>query len=203
MSDYATGFERLFSLEWHGSARQYSDGFRWDFPSSDLNESARSLFRRLDSIFETLHHPNHAFLTSIELDAEAGRFPDLLAQYFHELTDAESRTFFVAPIRHLAGEGYPVGRLTFAAEPDDLARVLRQDGGIRWGAALRVWGLQVPHEYVEEVVGLSPFDVVHRPMLARRSRAAWIAADDLHALALWVSSTVSASERERVAQLGP
>ena len=48
--------------------------FRWDFDEADLNESAKALFHRLDQVFDILDAPGFAFLSTIELDAEAGRF---------------------------------------------------------------------------------------------------------------------------------
>ena len=142
----------------------------------------------------------HVFLVSIELDAQAGRFPDVLLQYSRDVDRDDRRAFFVAPIRHLDGEGYPVGRLTFEAEAGDLARVLDQDGGIRWGAALRVWGLQVPADSLSEVLARSPFELNDLSALRMTSRAAWMAADDLDALGLWLSPSVDHEVRVLLGQ---
>src|SRR4051794_1657392 len=195
-------FDQLFLRSGFSGARHDDNGSRWDFSSPDLNESARALFRHVDSVIQALGLSDYTFLASIELDVEAGRFPDLLVQYFRDVIGADDRPFFIAPVRHIPGEGSRVGRLTFAAQSGDLACILRHDAGIRWGSALRVWGLQVDQEHVRDLVALTPFDARERAILARRSRAAWIASDDLDALALWLSSAVSSVERRRIEQLG-
>jgi len=67
--------------------------FRWDFDEADLNESAKALFHRLDQVFDILDAPGFAFLSTIELDAEADRFPDALAQYFGDDAWADTQSF--------------------------------------------------------------------------------------------------------------
>jgi hypothetical protein len=56
----------------------------------------------LDRVFEILDAPGFAFLSTIELDAEAGRFPDVLAQYFRDDAWADTQSFFVRPSNALA-----------------------------------------------------------------------------------------------------
>lgn len=197
------GFSRLFSWNRSVNARGGSvEEYYWEFPAGDLNESARALFRRIDSLVETLRNPDYTFLVSIELDMEAGRFPSAMAQYFNDVAGSEDRTFFVKAVRHTPGEGAPVGRLTIEIEPGDLALVLRQDDGFRWGANVRVWGLQVQRVDVPGLIELDPFDDTVRAELAGRCRSAWVAADDLDGLALWVSHLVLAPERARLNRLG-
>jgi hypothetical protein len=95
----------------------FDGGFRWDFDEVDLNESARALFRHLDRVFEILRRPGFVFLSTIELDAEAGRFPDVLVQYFRDPDWVDTQSFFVAPIKRTGSDSaYAVGRLTFPDE---------------------------------------------------------------------------------------
>jgi hypothetical protein len=109
-------FAGLFRTDTRHGARVFEGGFRWDFDKADLNESARAVFHHLDRVFEVLYAPAFAFLSTIELDADAGRFPDVLAQDFRDDAWSDTHSF----------------------------RVLAQNGGFRWGASLRVWGIQVP-----------------------------------------------------------
>jgi hypothetical protein len=132
-------FDGLFRTDTRHGARVFEGGFRWDFDEVDLNESAKALFRQLDRVFEILRTPAFVFLTTIELDAEAGRFPDVLVQYFRDPDWADTQSFFLAPIKRTGSEStYAIGRLTFEAMPGHTVRVLAQNGGLRWGAGLRV-----------------------------------------------------------------
>jgi hypothetical protein len=82
MNDNTLRFAGLFRTDSRHAARTFDRGLRWDFDENNLNEAARALFRHLDKIFNILRAPDHVFLSSIELDAEAGRFPELMVQYF-------------------------------------------------------------------------------------------------------------------------
>jgi hypothetical protein len=70
----APPFAGLFRTDTLHGARIFEGGFRCDFDEADLNESAKALFHRLDQVFDILDAPGFAFLSTIELDAEAGRF---------------------------------------------------------------------------------------------------------------------------------
>src|SRR6266545_6470583 len=100
------GFEQLFDAE--GSIRRYP-GLKWEFVRRDLNESGRDLFDHLDRVFDILRTESGAFLTSIELDAERGRFPDVVVQHFWDETVEDTDALFVAPITAIGS----CGRLTF------------------------------------------------------------------------------------------
>jgi hypothetical protein len=176
-------------------------GLRWDFPASDLNTSAKSLFRHLDRVFEILEAPDFAFLSTIELDAEAGRFPDVLAQYFRDEAWADTHSFFVAPIKSTPASGMSVGRLTFEAFPRQTVRVLGQDGGFRWGSQLRVWGLQIPQDHITDALEVSTDDPEQLRAVQKVARAAWLAADDLDVLGLWISRSVGEGARRELASL--
>lgn len=200
MTDAGAPFNGLFQVHTLGARR--SDGWlRWDFPARDLNRSASQLFHHLDQVFEILKAHEFAFLSTIELDAEAGRFPDVLAQYFREGW-AGSQSFFVAPIESTpTASGYAVGRLTFEAVPGQMLRVLGQNGGFRWGSALRVWGLQVPRGHIADAIRMSTDDAGQLSEVQKIARAAWLAADDLDALALWISPSVGADALKTLARM--
>jgi hypothetical protein len=74
MDPMLTPFDGLFRTDTRHGARVFNSGNRWDFDEADLNESAKALFRHLDRLFEILRVPSFVFLSTIELDAEAGRF---------------------------------------------------------------------------------------------------------------------------------
>jgi hypothetical protein len=117
MDQILVPFDGLFRADTRHGARVFDGGFRWDFDEVDLNESARALFRHLDRVFEILRRPGFVFLSTIELDAEAGRFPDVLVQYFRDPDWVDTQSFFVAPIKRTGSDSaYAVGRLTFPDE---------------------------------------------------------------------------------------
>jgi hypothetical protein len=176
-------------------------GLQWDFPASDLNTSAKALFRHLDRVFEILKTPEFAYLSTIELDVEVGRFPDVLAQYFSDEAWVDTHSFFVAPIKSTPASGYAIGRLTFEAVPGQTVRVLGQNGGFRWGSQLRVWGLQIPEDHIADALEVSTDDPEQLRAVQRVARAAWLAADDLDVLCLWISPSVGEGARKELASL--
>jgi len=199
MDPMLTPFDGLFRTDTRHGARVFNSGYRWDFDEADLNESAKALFRHLDRLFEILQMPSFVFLSTIELDAEAGRFPDVLAQYFRDPDWTDAQSFFVGPIKHTVNE-WPVGRLTFEATPGQTARVLAQNGGLRWGAGLRVWGMQVAESHVSDAIDVSPADENQLRAIHHVARAAWLAEPDLNTLALWVSASVDQDQKDRLAK---
>src|SRR6266850_3199089 len=195
-------FNGLFRTDTRHGARVFEGGLRWDFDEEDLNESAKALFRHLDRVFEILQAPTFVFLSTIELDAEAGRFPDVLAQYFRDVDWADTQSFFVAPIKRTGRESaYADGRLTFEATPGQTVRVLGQNGGFRWGAGLRVWGLQVAENQIPNTIDMSPDNEEHVKAVHEVARAAWLAEVDLNTLALWLSPSVGRDQRDRLARI--
>jgi hypothetical protein len=167
-----------------------------------LNESARVLFRRLDEILEIIKVRDYVFLSSIELDAEVGRFPEVLAQYFDDEAWADTQSYFVAPIKRTGRDSqYATGRLTFEAVPGQTVRVLAHNGGFRWGSALRVWGLQAAEAGIAEAIEMSIDDVGQVRRIEPICRTAWLADTDLDSLALWLSASVSEQTRATLAGL--
>ena len=199
MNQILAPFDGLFRTDTRHGARVFDAGFRWDFDEADLNESARALFRHLDRVFDILRTPGFVFLSTIELDAEAGRFPDVMAQYFRDPDWADTQSFFVAPIKRTGSDTiYAVGRLTFEAASGQTVRVLGQNGGFRWGAGLRVWGLQVAEGDIPNAIDMSPDNQEQLKAVSEVARAAWLAEVDLNTLALWVSPAVDESRREQL-----
>lgn len=161
---------------------------RWEFADADLNVAARKLFAHLEIVQQRLGLAGRAFLSTIELDVETGRFPEVVAAYFaHPAWDHASR-FSVGDLEHVdLTERTVVGRLTFASmaiKPGDL---LAFNDGFRWGANLLVGGVQVPEHEVARAIRHSPFNVAEWVNLAPIVRCAWAAARDLNALAVWVN----------------
>jgi hypothetical protein len=203
MFDTTLPFGGLFRSDTVHAPRTFDSGFRWEFyDETDLNESARALFHHLDSVFRTLSAPGYMFLSSIELDAEAGRFPDVLAQYFRDDEWDYSQSYFVAPIKRVGStDEYSTGRLTFEALPGQTVRALAQNGGFRWGAGLRVWGCQALVPHVAEAIEMYPFDAEQARRVEPHIRAAWLADVDLNCLALWVCDAVDEDLRRRLAAM--
>jgi hypothetical protein len=91
----------------------------------------------------------------------------------------------VAPLKRVDSEAfYSVGRLTFEAAPGQTRRVLDQDGGFRWGASLRVWGLQVPKADIATAIDMSPDNPEHVAAVHGIARAAWLLGVDVDMNAL-------------------
>src|SRR5437763_12733107 len=130
MRDVDIPFNGLFRTDTVHLPRRFEGGLRWNFPGQDLNTAAKAMFCHLDQVFEILRRPQFAFLSTIELDAEAGRFPEVLVQYFRDEAWADTQSFFVAPIKRTSKSSeYAVGRLTFEAAQGQTIRVLDQNGG--------------------------------------------------------------------------
>jgi hypothetical protein len=201
MEQGAKGFDALFVQQ--NPVQKFETGYRWEMSLPELNDSARALCTLVDELLRVLDCPDHVCLIGIELDVDAGRFPAVLTQYFRDIDSADERTFFVAPIRHLQGDGHPTGRLVFAAKPGELRTVLSFDAGFRWGAALRVWGLQIGSGSVGDALERDPYAASDRERIGACVRAAWRAGDDLDVLGLWLSNGVSDVERQRLSDLGP
>jgi hypothetical protein len=196
MNETRTPFNELFR------ARTGSTVLQWNFPSADLNESARELFRHVDRLFEVLNRSGFVFLSTIELDADAGRFPDVLAQYFRDEVWADTQSYFVAPIRRVGpGTLYDMGRLTFEASPGQTQRVLAQDRGFRWGSGLRVWWLQVAENRIADTIDMAAEDATQANLVQKGVRAAWLASSDLDALSVWLSPSVDVDSSARVTHL--
>jgi hypothetical protein len=196
MNETQTPFYKLFDV------RTESTVMHWEFLSDDLNESARELFRHIDDLFKLLNQNGFVFLSTIELDADAGRFPDVLVQYFRDEVWADTQSYFIAPIRRIGpGSLYPIGRLTFEASPGQIQRVLAQNRGFRWGAGLRVWGLQVPADRIADTIDVAAEDAVQANLVQKGVRAAWLASSDLDGLSLWLSPSVDVESKARVTRL--
>jgi hypothetical protein len=195
-------FNGLFRTDTVHLPRHFEDWLQWDFPGQNLNASAKAMFHHLDQVFDVLRTPEFVFLSTIELDAEAGRFPDVLAQYFRDEAWDDTQSFFVAPIKHTSRSSqYAVGRLTFEAAPGQLVRVLSQNGGFRWGSALRVWGLQVPDRHIADSIEMSMDDAEHLKRVHQIARAAWLADADLNTLAVWLAPSVDEHSRNALTRM--
>ena len=158
---------------------------RWTFKNKDSNESARRMFAQTDRLMRELNIPDHVFLSTIELDVDPGRFPEVLAAYFQHATWGYDKRFFIGQIEKVnPGDSYAVGRLTFEAEVGQLVEVL----GFRWGANLRVGGVQVPNSAVPQALRSNLFEAQVWSELEGIVRLAWVASKDLDKLAVWASA---------------
>ena len=101
------------------------------------------MFAHVDELIAATRHTSHVMLMTIDLDLDAGRFPDLLVSLFSSPRWDYRKRFYVGPLdKSVPDEMYLVGRLTFEADAGDIAHVLRYTpDGIRWGANLAVGGV--------------------------------------------------------------
>jgi hypothetical protein len=70
VNDSGSRFNGLFGVPGLMLPRSFS-GFRWEFRGTDANGAARSLFSRLDEVFDLLQVPGFSFLSTIELRSRA------------------------------------------------------------------------------------------------------------------------------------
>lgn len=128
------------------------------------------------------------FLVTIENDAEAGRFPEVAANFFASESWSISARYFVAAMGQLHPEPKSVvGRVSFECSPNQLGQVLAQQNGFRWGSNLSVGGIQVRETDVPEALQLNPFVSLDGKRLEALVRFAWAASRDLDELGLFVS----------------
>ena len=168
----------LFDVAAPGKGRD----FNWSFHEDDLNDSARRLLSFLDQLLEESAETGWVFLTTIENDAEAGRFPAVLNAFFEHKFGSSGSRYFVSPMAPVP-EGV-VGRLSFECRPKQLAKILAYETGFCWGANLLVGGLQVREEQVSESLLLNPFHSSDVSRLTAKARLAWAASTDLDELGL-------------------
>ena len=178
-------FSGLFDLTSPGVGRDLNRRF----VEADLNDSVRSLVAYLDRVFSVATDPGWVFLTTIENDAVAGRFPEVLRNFFDWEPWSDSTRYFVAPMGQLTVEPEAVvGRITFESPPGHLIQVLAYNDGFCWGANLSVGGVQVREGDVTQAVALNPFSVDDARQLESLARLAWAASRDLDEFGLNASA---------------
>jgi hypothetical protein len=162
---------------------------RWAFQAPDLNESARRMFAHLDLVRQQCQRPGSVFLDTVELDANAGRFPDVVSALFAHPDWSHGTRFFIEPMEKAGpGDVGVVGRITFEASGIPLAAVLALGDGFLWGANLLVGGIQVEQGKVAEALRRNPFHPADWEWFAASAQLAWSAGRDLDVLAIWGDS---------------
>jgi hypothetical protein len=160
--------------------------FERAFIDTDLNKSAHRLFAYIDRVLATVTDPRYVLLTTVELDMEKTRFPDLLASFFSDPDWDYSRRYFLGSVcKADAEDSYRHGHLTIESVIGQAARLLAFNGGIRWGASLKIGGVQVPVNEVDVAIQLSPFTSQGAETLKGLSRTAWAAWHDLDGVSVW------------------
>lgn len=107
------------------------------------------MFAQVEVLQQRLQAPGFVFLTTVELDVEAGRFPEVFAAYISHTRWTHASRFVVSPlVKADAGEYGIEGRLTFDSTEIPVGDILSLNSGFRWGANLLVGGIQVPEESV-------------------------------------------------------
>ena|SRR5690349_10676675 len=176
-------FSALFDLVAPGVGRD----LKRSFFEADLNDSVRRLMAYLDE-FSVAAEPGWAFLTTIENDAEAGRLPEVLQNFFAWEFSPDSTRYFVTPMAERTVETEAVvGRITFESRPGHI-HILACDDGFCWGSNLSVGGVQVRESDVMEAVALNPFTVSDARQLESLARLAWAASRDLDEFGLNISA---------------
>ena len=143
----------------------------------------------MSSKLDRVNNSEDVFLGTIELDVEAGRFPDVLVSFFGDAAWDYTTRFYVAPIcKEERPSAYVVGVLVFEMSTGQLARLLALNDGLRWGAGLRIGGIQVPDSAVAAAIKGSPFDPEHAAHIEPISKLAWAASANLDELSIWTSA---------------
>ena len=178
-------FSGLFDLASPGVGRD----LKRSFVEANLNDSVRGLVAYVDELFSVAADPGWVFLTTIENDSVAGRFPEVLRNFFSWEFWSDSTRYFVAPMGQLTVEPEAVvGRITFESRPGHLMHNLSYEKGFCWGTNLSVGGIQVRESDVMEAVGLNPFTVADARRLESLTRLAWAASRDLDQFGLNIST---------------
>ena len=86
----------------------------WEFGDANMNVAARRMLSHLDQLFYRLAESGWVFLTTVENDAETGRFPEVLRTFFLS-NDIQTmqRCFVDSMDRRQVDLKRIVGRLTF------------------------------------------------------------------------------------------
>lgn len=177
----ANPFGGIFCLNNPGRGGSCERRFPWS------RTTPFQLFAQVDRLLTALTGPGLVALNTIELDVEAGRFPEVLTAYFaDEGWDYQHRWMVGAICKDDRADTYRHGRFTFEARPGLTGRLLAVDEGVRWGAALRLGGVMVQESDVAAAIRQSPFDAAPAETLEALSRSAWAATKDLDGLAVWV-----------------
>jgi hypothetical protein len=177
-------FSGLFKLVAPGVGRD----LKRSFFAADLNDSAEDLVAYLDKLFSVAAEPGWVFLTTIENDAIAGRFPEVLQNFFSWERWSDSTRYYVAPIGQLTAEPEAVvARMTFESRPGHLMHILAYHDGFCWGPNLSLGGVQVRESDVMRAVALNPFTVADARELESLARLAWAASRDLDEFGLNIS----------------
>jgi hypothetical protein len=151
-------------------------------------QSAKRLFRFIDDVMRHSALDGHVHLTTIELDLDAGRFPEVVQTYFSSAEwDYRERYSLGEVCKADAADTFRHGRLTFEAHPDLTWRLLTNEAGyLRWGAALQVGGVQVAEADVATALRQSPFSPDEARILEPLARVAWAVNQKLTAASIWV-----------------
>ena len=162
---------------------------RWAFQARDVNQSARRMFAHLDLVRRQCVRAGSVFLDTVELDADAGRFPDVVSAFFAHPNWSYRTRFFMESMENAGpGEVGVVGRITFEATDIPLGALLAHNEGFRWGANLLVGGIQIDEGKVAQALSRNPFHPADWEWFAASARLAWSAGRDLDVLALWSDS---------------
>ena len=178
-------FFGLFNIPAPGVGRDA----KWTFFEPNLNDSVRRLLAHLDQVFGVAAERDWVFLTTVENDVEAGRFPEVLRNFLGGEFWSTCARYFVASMGHVKREPESVvGRITFETRPAQLVQVLALNEGFSWGADLSIGGVQVRESDVAEALTLNPFNIADATRLESLARLAWAASRDLDELGLNVSA---------------
>jgi hypothetical protein len=184
MEDPETPFSGLFNLRRPGVGRDRN----WTFGVVDLHDSVRRMQSHLDQLLVVAAEPGWVFLTTVENDAQAGRFPEVLRNFFAGEFWSTHARYFVGSMGHTTtGPARVVGRLTFETRPGQLAALVGYNEGFSWGVDLSVGGVQVRERDVEEALSLNSFAATEAPRHDPLTRLAWATSKDLDRLGLTVS----------------
>ena len=128
-------------------------------PPLEANEQAMATCRTLTAVLRSVALQGQVFVTAIEMDADAGRFPGLLDTFFGDpYWDYDTR-FYVREMRQTSKSDTPLyGLLSAEGDAEFVERMLQFGDGIRWAANLSVEGIQIPDGLVADVLDRWPLD---------------------------------------------
>lgn len=158
----------------------------WESVGKDSNERATRLLEIVSVIQKLYSAPGSVFLSTIEIEMEAGKYPTILAAYFEDPEWSFANRFCCErACKTGRDEAVTVGHFTFEDSGGVMGRLLRSTLGLRWGAALRIGGYRVSDSAVDQLINLSVFGLVEARAILMQASLVWYASSNVDRLYVW------------------
>ena len=172
--------------------------FMWESVGKDNSERAIRLLEIVSAIQKLYSAPESVFLSTIEIEMEAGKYPTILAAYFEDPEWSFANRFCCErACKTGRDETVTVGHFTFEDSGGVMGRLLRGTLGLRWGSALRIGGYRVSDSVVDQLINLSIFGLDDVRAIMMQASLVWYASSNVDRLYVW-SKTDDSETLERL-----